>query len=135
MNSFTLLSFHFSEIFSEHLSFVFIFFGRLLSILNLLFKISDLLGELCLDVLQLLFDLLQARLQIVLFLRLHLVDSRKLIQLGLVLILSLLKLVVLRFNHRLLVRDLLTLLSDVLMHSLAFLLLLRLVLLHVLLQV
>ena len=135
MKSFTLLSFHFSEFLSENLRFFLVFLGRLLGILDLLFEVSDFFRELRLNVLELLFDLLKSGLQIVLFRRLLLVNGRQFTQLGFVLILRLLQLVVFRLNHCFLVRDLLTLLRDMLVHSLAFLFLLRLVLLHVLLQV
>jgi hypothetical protein len=79
ISSFSLLRFHFFKFLRQNLSFILVFFSRLLRIIDFLLQVHNLLGELSLNVFQLLLDLPQLSLQLIFLLRLCLVDSIQLI--------------------------------------------------------
>lgn len=98
-------------------------------------KLSNLLRELSLDVLKFLLDSPQLAFQFILLLALLLIDHSQLLQLCFVFIFSLLELLVLLLDQEFFLLDVLSLLCDVLVHGLAFQLLLLFVLFHMLLKI
>lgn len=124
-----------SKFFRQCLSLLLVFLSCFLSVNNFLLQISDLFGELALDTLQLFFHLFKLLLKVILLPLLLIVHDAEFFETVLVLVLRLFELFMFLLDQKLFICDLLPLLLNLLLHRLAFLLLIVFVLLHVFLQI
>jgi hypothetical protein len=122
------------KFFSESFGFIFVFLGGLFRVHDLLFQILNFLGELSLNILQVLLHRLQVGFQVILLCLLMLIDILQALQLLLVLGFGFFKLLVFLLDQIFFLLDLLALLLYLFMHRLAFQFLISLVLLHVFLK-